>query len=641
MRVASILVALLASTGPQLAAVLASDTGPRKVEPGALGSKDARAEGRRGHSFSAADNSTRSHLSSAGATALTGADTPAGRLTMPVEEFGFEEDDPEDQYDDPVLPRYNVADGAAVPDAAQSSTEQRDVPPALGKYGAGYEVTRFLARGGQAEVWKGRGPLGGPVVFRLPRALCAERWCRIGELDQETLAECHNACSLSRTAVARHRARFGKLQDGRPRTPFPRCRLPLSDDPNELAFEVWSFISGVTMTEAFFTNSPLGAFSMQDKRAVLAAVADTLVTLADTELDRGKACCCFEGGGGFTDGCKLVRGDCSWPYKARANACGPIVHHDIKFDNVMVGRSFLRWAPPGGSPANSGATSTMPITSSAVFDTAPRVRIALVDFGAAALCASQSAPAYSQDWVPFWITDGNAFSRTECWSYDTFGLGLAWLVTELLAKMPAAHLVCLAALGRGLVSHADMVNSTAGGVSVVHSCGGNVKTTWDLMQHAMEPVSELVREVSLKVLKASEYVTKDANALHGALLDFVAGRETLPRAAQKLPLTAPSLELLQRSIFPMIRECPDYPGTVYSHRRLNVLTRCRCKAAARRLRRVQSEVDPGMAMVNMKQIYSMSAVEYIPEMALEDMEPSVAESFQQVMRECPTRASAA
>eukprot|EP00930_Biecheleria_cincta_P021661 TRINITY_DN1598_c1_g1_i1.p1 TRINITY_DN1598_c1_g1~~TRINITY_DN1598_c1_g1_i1.p1 ORF type:complete len:1178 (+),score=172.74 TRINITY_DN1598_c1_g1_i1:33-3566(+) len=484
--------------------------------------------------------------------------------------------------------------------------------PKLGRFGKQYQVFDFVGRGGQAEVWKGYDrTLKKMVILRFPLSLCDEPVCRVDELHPDTVAELAEGCELASAALNRF-TEFERMLDseyklasssingdnGIVHAPCARCLQAVSRTPTDPAFEVWSFAGNSTLAEEFF----LGDVSMDTKRQVLAQLKLIMASLGHGKLT-DEPCCCTKS---FPSSCvvqpELSKFDyyrgrlCPKEYKLQPGRCGPIVHHDFKFDNVMIQRS------------STGKLSPV-----------------VIDFGAAALCSEGRAHGFSRDWVPYWIQSpeyDTSVSNAECSGYDLFAVGLAWLVTELLKDLGSMTLICKAADALGLTrvstqsgklpdltiepldDEADgdargQASSDARGPRltrlasiddydddadddeyVSRGCRSTVSFAIDadLKKTALQPVHALVHELRTQLLHAENFESE--NVFVDALRSFLGKNETeFAEDVRGLHLVMPNETVLARDIYPLLQVCPsplaqDTPE----------ILRCRLDAASRRLK---------------------------------------------------------
>eukprot|EP00930_Biecheleria_cincta_P016056 TRINITY_DN13186_c0_g1_i2.p1 TRINITY_DN13186_c0_g1~~TRINITY_DN13186_c0_g1_i2.p1 ORF type:complete len:1136 (-),score=181.20 TRINITY_DN13186_c0_g1_i2:216-3386(-) len=410
-----------------------------------------------------------------------------------------------------------------------------------------YAIEEFLTMGGQARVWSGRDlKTKARVIFRFPLGMCENIYCKVHELPDSTLNDMHYACSLA--GSANHR--YGQLLGSRleklvsaftPYSPFSKCLLPPSDDPDDVAFEVWSFDGEITLAEGFFLGLPGGvAMPTSRKRWVLRELTTAIGMLADGSLERGRCCClqsrphvCSTSIRGVLYGCPVGYVD-----REQDNACGPIVHHDIKFDNVLlkhVGSSF---------------------------------RPVVIDFGAAVRCDEPVSNGWSPEWVPPWQKDGSSFLHNLCWNYDFYGIGMLWLVTELLREQGPMALLCHAAIDAGLIDMSEEFSS--------YECWAYSNS--DLRSAALIPVSHLVRDLHRQVLNTSTLQSEEM--LSAGLKHFIEEGEALQsKETRKLTLTLPDMNILKKHVFPLLRNCQylykeGHMDSMNNEERMQVL-RCR------------------------------------------------------------------
>eukprot|EP00930_Biecheleria_cincta_P021662 TRINITY_DN1598_c1_g1_i2.p1 TRINITY_DN1598_c1_g1~~TRINITY_DN1598_c1_g1_i2.p1 ORF type:complete len:1156 (+),score=144.14 TRINITY_DN1598_c1_g1_i2:57-3524(+) len=464
--------------------------------------------------------------------------------------------------------------------------------PRLGHFGRRYQVLDFVARGGQAEIWKGYDrTLKKIVILRIPSSLCDEPVCRVDELHPDTLAELAEGCALASAASNRF-TQFTRMLDSKDfrHAPFARCLHAVSREPTDPAFEVWSFAGDSTLAQEFF----LGDVPMDTKRQVLAELRLIMASLGHVKLTDEPCCCTTSSPSSCIVQPELSRFDyyrgrlCPKDYKLQPGRCGPIVHHDFKFDNVMIHRS------------STGKLSPV-----------------VIDFGAAAHCSEGRAHGFSRDWVPYWIQSPDydtSVSNAECSGYDLYAVGLAWLVTELLQDLGSMTLICRAADALGLTQVSpqsgklpdltiDPLDDEADGDAtgqasidarrpqvtqppltdddhVFRGCGSTVSFAIDadVRKTALRPVLALVHELHNNFLHTdnleSEAVFVDS------LRSFLGTNEKeFAEDARGLHLVMPNEATLTRDIYPLLQVCPsplaqDTPE----------ILRCRLDAASRRLK---------------------------------------------------------
>eukprot|EP00931_Biecheleriopsis_adriatica_P114501 TRINITY_DN9025_c0_g2_i1.p1 TRINITY_DN9025_c0_g2~~TRINITY_DN9025_c0_g2_i1.p1 ORF type:complete len:1174 (-),score=150.62 TRINITY_DN9025_c0_g2_i1:313-3690(-) len=450
--------------------------------------------------------------------------------------------------------------------------------PNLGRFGDRYQVLDYVTRGGQAIIWTGLDrTLGKQVILRFPMAMCSQPVCLIEELHPDTIAELLEGCTLASTAsnhfqqfissagVNREFKRLGVIHD-----PFATCLRAISTENSDPAFEVWSMAGNSTLAEEFF----LGDVSLDTKRHALAQLKFIIASLGHPSSVM--PCCCRRVSPmSCTTNPQLSRFDrmmgntCPKYYSLKPGHCGPMVHHDINFANVMLQRS------------SSGEVSPV-----------------VIDFGAATLCSEGQAHGYSQDWVPYWIPSSQyrlSVSNAECFGYDLYAVGLAWLIVELLRNLDGMSLICRAADMLGLTS----VSTSSGNLpdlrmmqltgtealqrtaSSAHtSCGSDntFRIDKNLKSTALRPVFHLVHELHTDVLNMTNLESEDL--FIASLQRFLAKRETeVAEGKPNLHLAKPSDDILAQVIFPLLRECPS----AFAEESNQVL-KCRFDAASRRLK---------------------------------------------------------
>eukprot|EP00931_Biecheleriopsis_adriatica_P114500 TRINITY_DN9025_c0_g1_i5.p1 TRINITY_DN9025_c0_g1~~TRINITY_DN9025_c0_g1_i5.p1 ORF type:complete len:1151 (-),score=139.08 TRINITY_DN9025_c0_g1_i5:222-3674(-) len=494
----------------------------------------------------------------------------------------------------PAISAYRLTDSydARLTVSGTEAPGALDIPD-LGRFGDRYQVLEYVTRGGQAMIWKALDrTLGKQVILRFPSSMCRQLVCLVEELHPDTIAESLEGCNLASAALNRFQefvdikypTRLAKI-DGHslvplPYDPFVKCLQALSTERSDPAFEVWTMAGNSTLAEEFF----LGEVHIRDKRRVWEQLKLILASLADSTLPDMPCCCRKSSPTDCTVSPKLsivsqIMGHkCPSNYKLKPGHCGPIIHHDIKFDNVMLRR---------------GSSS----------DISPVV----IDFGAAALCGDGSAHGYSRDWVPYWIRSPQyqySISNTECFGYDLYALGVAWLATELLQNLDSATLVCRAADMLGLTSLPrsprvrtqptggvlvstddttdDMVlerSKASGARSRTASCGSDTIFTIDenLKSTALRPVNLFVRKLHAELLNADNLESEDT--FKDSLRRFIAKQKNeTTEGKDDMHLTFPAVDVVG-VIFPLLRECPS----ALREETLQVL-KCRLDAASRRLK---------------------------------------------------------
>eukprot|EP00931_Biecheleriopsis_adriatica_P086137 TRINITY_DN60859_c0_g1_i1.p1 TRINITY_DN60859_c0_g1~~TRINITY_DN60859_c0_g1_i1.p1 ORF type:complete len:1181 (-),score=210.22 TRINITY_DN60859_c0_g1_i1:27-3569(-) len=435
--------------------------------------------------------------------------------------------------------------------------------PDLGDWKKRYKVTEFLARGGQATVFLGLDrDSGEAVVMRFQRYLCLENFCRVWELDKETIEEMRSNCALSNSAAERWELRMEMSRRDTTvkkqlQQPFARCLQTVSSNPGDPAFDVWSIAGRSTLAEAFFLDAEQGMLNLEQKRQVLSELKEQLAVLGDPSLQK-EPCCCHQAS---PDVCTiqgeqrtydwLLGKPCPSGSFLNPTACGPLVHHDVKFDNVVVQRDVSGQMHPG-----------------------------LIDFGSSARCNQQRAVSYSEEWAPYWLNDPLTIPGL-CWSYDYFGLGLMWLVTELLQELPAAHLLCKAARQAGILEEDELVYTSEHTKEIVESCP-KFKVPKQLIKTALEPVSLLISEIRFKLLLDENMSSKEAFV--NALSKFIEQKESLTEEVRSLPFTMPSDDLLRGHLWSLLGGCPSLStGSEGSGSEDRLVLQCRADRASRYL----------------------------------------------------------
>eukprot|EP00928_Gymnodinium_smaydae_P083014 TRINITY_DN66291_c0_g1_i1.p1 TRINITY_DN66291_c0_g1~~TRINITY_DN66291_c0_g1_i1.p1 ORF type:complete len:432 (-),score=18.03 TRINITY_DN66291_c0_g1_i1:28-1323(-) len=318
-----------------------------------------------------------------------------------------------------ILPAEAFEDVNARSDTVKlNPTVSHERPPAdLSQYG--YELDVKLGSGGQSFFWRATEVSSGrQVAIQFPFAMCENVVCRVAEIDTQTLEELRSSCDLA-SAANGYYERYNASHESY----FTMCLVSVSVEASHLAFQVWELVEGDNMDEAFFFGSAmLGTLNLGAKRRIIAQLGEAIALLSQGAQQR-TCCCSME----FMNDCStffewstldyMFFRTCPSGYLPRPGRCGAIVHHDIKFDNVVLKLVA----------GTDGETHVHP---------------KLIDFGAAAWCHDGKSNAYSEDWAPFWLADARRFPSRECWSYDIYGLGVAWLTTELLEEVDPDQLRC-------------------------------------------------------------------------------------------------------------------------------------------------------------------------------------------------------
>jgi len=449
---------------------------------------------------------------------------------------------------------------AEMEEALQPTSVADDDKPSLGTLSKDYEVLSYLADGGQAEVWQGKEKhTNRQVVIRFAKGLCMEGMarCRVHELAPDQLLEMRRACLLAKEANYRQYVRQLRIsrgwQDGRRRTRTPavkqmphftQCREQVSERETDLAFDIWDFAGPVTLAEGFLLPTSLGTIELADKRDIMRRIADGVATLSQPNVVIDKSICCCRSASETE--CRMEHN--SWTRSCpsgyvdkQLDLCGPIVHHDLKFDNIMLSKS----------------------------DETGDITPHFIDFGAAERCKGGKAHGHTKDFVPFWAPYGDYISPTECWSYDTYGVGVMWLTMELLAEMPAEAFMDLAFKDnhrRAVVHHRRAIAVDLDGPtlhSTLQDFEANLSLGVDRLvgmpssfrEDAVRPVLSFVQALRGAILKADSFQNSDefVNAVH-QFAEFA-------NNTYGLQLAQPPADLLKADIFNLLRECPDYPVT--------------------------------------------------------------------------------
>eukprot|EP00928_Gymnodinium_smaydae_P048581 TRINITY_DN32497_c0_g1_i1.p1 TRINITY_DN32497_c0_g1~~TRINITY_DN32497_c0_g1_i1.p1 ORF type:complete len:1014 (-),score=99.71 TRINITY_DN32497_c0_g1_i1:542-3271(-) len=263
---------------------------------------------------------------------------------------------------------------------------------------------------------------------------------------------------------------------------------------------------------------------------------------------------------------------CPYGFVISPGKCGSIVHHDVKFDNVIVGVSRDK------STSSKAASN----------DYVPQ----LIDFGGASWCNEGKSDTFSQNWAPIWLVDPTKFLSRECWSYDIYTVGVMWLVTELLATLPSAQLFCDEALRQNLVDVSDITfanSPSAQKTRRVRTCP-SFNVDYSFRQKALESLSMLVEGLHKYVF--NEDALQDEKTFMEAVEQFiyVAPNVLEDEYISKLPLVAPPASI-GGQIFDMLKECPEYPVQTWTHSESKALFEqerafCNLRRALRRLHNV-------------------------------------------------------
>jgi len=470
--------------------------------------------------------------------------------------------------------------------------------PDIGPYSEQFKVQKFIATGGQARVYSGiefnssKGLVNRSVVFRFPHGMCEHKVCKVYELSEYDVKELTSGCSLANEASDRYRQlqkfdanvrRRGVVD----RSPYAECLFPISSGRYDPAFEVWENAGETHLGEFFFLRTIHGVPSMDQKRRILMDLQGSVSSLAD-DTYQAERCCCLKTDSSLCTTAPHFREvffmtnplghACPSRYTAEPmSKCGAIVHHDIKFDNVVMRIS--------AQPHEENWRTMTPWKEQPV----------VIDFGAAVRCDRGTSTGYSRDWAPVWLEDPSVFPTSECWSYDTYGVGMINLVTEMLIQLSPDHLVCLAAK-----THTQAKD--CGGLNVLdYLHDSRVK------RDALIPVNELIEKLH-KALRRSEEALDTEEALREFLEIFVEAENSTT-----LPLVVPSKRHLNK-IWPLMRECPNIPrprGTVplrhLSESERETVTKMRVRALKCRFRRSTEQLHKAAREHNNSQIARLSA----------------------------------
>eukprot|EP00928_Gymnodinium_smaydae_P026947 TRINITY_DN20998_c0_g1_i1.p1 TRINITY_DN20998_c0_g1~~TRINITY_DN20998_c0_g1_i1.p1 ORF type:complete len:1112 (-),score=85.58 TRINITY_DN20998_c0_g1_i1:174-3509(-) len=429
-----------------------------------------------------------------------------------------------------------------------------------------YSKDVFVGKGGQAEVWTGTDlATSEKVILRFPRGFCASHFCRMSELDTDTIQESRMACTLASAAERRfqQQAAYRRLVDEA--SGFGECYKHLPKDDDAVAFQVWKYVKGVGLDVGFFMGAiKVGgqrkSIDIKEKRRVLRQLHILIGALTDYTEDTEYPCCCSLEN---PYDCSVFTSYSAWDLMALRDwrgvcpdgyedvqvpaRCGPIIHHDIKFDNVLL-----------TVDSSSSATSSLTV--------APVV----IDFGASRFCREVDGGnvPYSRDWKPVWLETPWLSKDDSCHSYDVYGVGLMWLVVELLQSLPPNKLLCDVDRKQGCDADPALVGQA-------------------MIESALYPVNLLVHELRKYVLDSA--ALSHPKKLFKAVQHYVLKKpaHVMSTEVRGLPLVVPPEDIITETIFPMLRECPTTPGKA-SNEVISDIS-CRHRVLKRRIQEINAD----------------------------------------------------
>eukprot|EP00928_Gymnodinium_smaydae_P042084 TRINITY_DN28398_c0_g1_i1.p1 TRINITY_DN28398_c0_g1~~TRINITY_DN28398_c0_g1_i1.p1 ORF type:complete len:1133 (-),score=93.32 TRINITY_DN28398_c0_g1_i1:208-3171(-) len=327
-------------------------------------------------------------------------------------------------------------------------------------------------------------------------------------------------------------------EHARSKSGFAACLRHLPSSAEAFAFEVWKYVGDVTLSVAFFMGSfTVGGkhttLTFNEKLEILRQLEVRVGALNSLEEDGPGLCCCAlenlyscsrTAAYSSLDALSFreSRGVCPSGFDLYPERCGPIVHHDLKFDNVVLSAD--------SETAEKADVSFAPV---------------VIDFGASAYCWSknQGPSGYSVDWAPPWLEDKLSLDRLLCHSYDTYGIGVMHLVLELLRDLPPQQLLCDAASETHIPNGSDC--------ELDPSFVGQA-----MIEDALLPINMLIHELRGQVLTPAALIHPDDFVQ--ALTVFVSRSSTSKSEVRRLPLVMPSVAVIKDKIFPLVRECPNH-----------------------------------------------------------------------------------